>query len=281
MFVELLLPDQLAAGGVDGKYVGLQVAEVHGSAPADQPDAWRRPHAALRLKRPLGAAALRVESIDEAAIAAGEDAAADDRGIPVRLRAAGKSERPFEFQLRDVRGGQARLGLKPRIAGVHAPAIPRRMRRQVAERGRPGRAQTRVGCGAGAERFTGEEFREPALVGRRDVDRLHRHAAARHRGEDRVGGALLQRVFRRRAPGRLIVAARAVVPVEGGGIWSLRMNGDGTAKAVPYEQQQRADRKIDERRTWRGERRTPNVEPRTPNAEPRTPNAEPRTNPEP
>src|SRR6266851_4219924 len=174
------------------------------------------------------------------------------------------------------------------------------MRRQVAERGRPGRAQTGVQCAACGERFTGEEFGEPALVGRRDVDRLHGHAAARHRREDRVGGAFLQDILRRRAPGWLIVAARAVVLVECGGIRSLRVNRDGTAEAVPYEQRQRADRENDKSRTQHGapptlnpehgtsnpdrrtanpERRTPtpNAEPRTPNREPRTTNGEPRT----
>src|SRR5262249_53226329 len=56
--------------------------------------------------------------------------------------------------------------------------------------------------------------RDGALFGDRQVDRLHAHAAGRHRQQDGFGAAILERRARRRAPLRGVVAGRAGVLVD-------------------------------------------------------------------
>src|SRR6185503_10243344 len=109
--LDLLLPDLLAAGGVEREHIRLQVAEVDDVAAAGAADARRAADAAIRLERPVGAAGRRIERVDRAVVAAYEDTAGDHRRVAVSLRATRKSECPFELQLRHVGGGDARLRL--------------------------------------------------------------------------------------------------------------------------------------------------------------------------
>src|SRR5439155_25213817 len=113
------------------------VAEVRGAARSARADRDGRSDGGFGLEGPDRAAAGRIERVDEAALAADEETSADGGRLGARRRGVRKTERPFQCELRNLRGRQSRLRrrLKARVRRVDAPAVPARAGREI-QRGR-------------------------------------------------------------------------------------------------------------------------------------------------
>ena len=149
------------------------------SAPASlQHDA--RAHFRGSLERPALAAAVKIEGVDGAVLAADEDGAHGDGGLRARPERVGVGESPLEFQVRHVPGAESRrLGIDeaPRVV---APADLRHGVGTV-EFGRGARAGRRMGPrDDGIEPRAGDVFRNVGslLVG--EMGGLGLHDPVRH-----------------------------------------------------------------------------------------------------
>ena len=105
--------------------------------PFTGPNADRGAHTRVRLIRPVDATAFGVDGINRPGVHAKEHASARDGGLAVNFIGAREAEGPLQFEVRHLVGGQARRfgGLEAGIGDVIAPAVPQRLRREVAERG--------------------------------------------------------------------------------------------------------------------------------------------------
>ena len=114
----------------------------------------------------------RVQRIDLARIAAGEDAPADHRGLRECLARAGEPESPLQFQLRNLVRAQARHGRR-----LHAAIrwSPRPSRSNTA----PANGLSKAGAGVGAERLAVRAHRRRKVLPR---DK-HRHRSRLRRGQ--------------------------------------------------------------------------------------------------
>ena len=122
MSVHMHLPEQCAGGGIHGIRIGALIAEEGGLARHANGRADRR----FGFERPVLTAGLRVERIDLAIGAGNEDAPTGNSRLAVRGERIGERERPFQLQLRDLRGGQpgGLPGLKAGVGKVGTPTIP-------------------------------------------------------------------------------------------------------------------------------------------------------------
>ncbi len=105
--------------------------------PLYRPDVNRIANTGVGLKRPIHAACRGIERIDSARIDANENAASRNCRLAISLFNAGKSESPFQFQLRHLRGGKTcgLGGLKTCVGRrVVSPAVPGRFCGNIAER---------------------------------------------------------------------------------------------------------------------------------------------------
>src|SRR5689334_24043896 len=131
MLVDLDLPQQLSGCGVDGINVRRLIAEpgCQSSAVAfTQRDG--ASDSGLYFDMPENAATLRVEREQVSLGVSDINASICDDRLSAPRRRARKTERPFQFQIRNVarrHSGRIRR-LKPHIGDSGAPAIPARTR---------------------------------------------------------------------------------------------------------------------------------------------------------
>ncbi len=166
-----------------------------------------------RIETPISTAGFRIQRIHRAG------RGIQEQPIPHhgRLAAAriGVGERPFQFQMRHVRRGEARIGLKPRLLATGAPAIPLIFRGKV-DRRRPAfakrrfRARTLNGAAA-ARRQIGRDRRN--LIRRKPL-RHRLHDATGERRGDENPRVLRNRGLGGRAAGRMIMAGGASFPIQ-------------------------------------------------------------------
>ena len=204
MILEIALPDLLAGGGVERVRVRASVAEVRDVFPraaGARSNHHARADAALGLERPDDAAALRVERVHRAALAAHEQAAASDRRESAGRVCIREAEGPFERQLRHLIGGEAgrRRRLETLIGDVDAPPVPLRALGRIERRCRGAGAGRRRARGGGRRRARRRRRRGAEILGHCALFRLGHvgslltHDAVGERVDDRLRGLLLQR----------------------------------------------------------------------------------------
>src|SRR5262249_55124009 len=128
--IDLGLPKEFSVLRVHRKNIGVAVTEEHGiagvSLAADRSDSHGPPHDRPAFKRPVDAAGLRIERVNESIVAADEHASGSDS----RLRACGfslwKCESPLQFQIGDLGSSEACgcCGLEASILCVASPSVP-------------------------------------------------------------------------------------------------------------------------------------------------------------
>lgn len=223
MIVDPCLPQQRARGRLDGVYVAGAIPDerrVAGSGIGlDPADGDGCAHAGGRRKVPMDTTGRGIERIHVAALAANEDASADNRGLGVGRHIAGKAERPFEFQTRHLRGGDSGGGavLIARVGRVHAPAVPGWPGQRVGEAAGLGLThglRRRRGHERPPERFSGDVFGNGASLLRRAAARHGNHRAGFQRGENPLGRHRPERLTTWCALDAGVVACGADPPVE-------------------------------------------------------------------
>ena len=127
VLVELLLPAQVTGDCVDAVDHRAQIAEVGRRVRGrirSITDRDRRAHAAVGLECPVHAAVLQPQREHAPRSAADEHAIAGDGRIRGRGVLAVEPERPFQLQVRRLRGREAGLPLKSIVGRRHAPGAP-------------------------------------------------------------------------------------------------------------------------------------------------------------
>lgn len=100
------------------------VAEIRDPFIRHLHDADPSPHDPAGVEAPINTAGGGVERIDDASLAAHEDASSHHSGLPYGSRVAGESDGPLDLQLGNVFGCETGLCLVTRVGRLHAPAIP-------------------------------------------------------------------------------------------------------------------------------------------------------------
>ncbi len=228
MVLDLAGPELLAAVGVDTVHGALEVGEEdregRGASRAFvRANRHGAPDAGLRVERPVGAAALRVDREHLAALAGDEQASADDRRLRPRGGHAGKPERPLELQLGHQRRRQTALvrGHVARVRDRAAEAVPVRSLAGIGHRRRRRRAAADIReRRRRAERAAREELGDRLLLRVAQAAGLPEHVAGRQRGDNGLrrklterlaaGGARVGSRVRMTRGTRLLVHRRAV-----------------------------------------------------------------------
>src|SRR5579871_4063287 len=127
MLVDACFPEDRTRIGVERVGGGLRVAEIDRIVPAGggcHVDSGA--HGLRSFEAPVGAAGVRIESVDRAAGAAYEQTSAGDGRLTERGRCARETERPLQLQLPDVAAleTRGRCALRASIFGIGAPSAP-------------------------------------------------------------------------------------------------------------------------------------------------------------
>src|SRR5262245_15247779 len=145
MIIHFAGPKLAPGRSIKGVGIGFSIGEVDGVSGSTsrilaRTNGYCGSHVALRLEAPVNASRLRIQGINSAGFVCDEQPSTRDDRLRSGARCAGNAEGPFQFEGRNLSGGQRALfrRLEARIREAGAPAIPVASSSWIAHRFRRG-----------------------------------------------------------------------------------------------------------------------------------------------